>query len=166
MDRLNAPSQHPMPDDTPDPAAWRLRVDGMVRHPLSLRLDEIQALGDAEHSGQFTCERGWELGVERWQGTPLAAVLALADPEPGATALYAHAPGFRSLVPLEAVPGAILAYRLNGHQLTKERGAPCRLVVPDRACQLSVKWIERLELFRRGHDQPPGPRKPDPAAQP
>jgi DMSO/TMAO reductase YedYZ molybdopterin-dependent catalytic subunit len=161
MDRLSAPSQHPVPEGTPDPASWRLRVDGLVRRPLALDLAQLGALGEAQHRGHFTCERGWESGDACWQGPPLAPVLALAEPLPEATALYAHAPGFRSVVPLEAVPGALLALRLDGQPLTTARGAPCRLIVPDRSCQLSVKWVERLELFRRRRDQPPGPRRPE-----
>ncbi len=161
MDRLSAPSQHPIPEGTPDPSSYRLQLDGLVRRPLSMSVAEIDRLGQAEHCGQFTCREGWEVGSDCWQGPPLSAILALAGPLPEATALYAYAPGFRSLVPLESVPGALLALRLDGHPLTTARGAPCRLIVPDQVCQLSVKWIERLELFARRPDQPVGPRRPE-----
>ena len=155
------PSSHPLPEaGVPDPATWRLRVDGLVRRPTELTLDDLERLGSAAHSGQFTCVAGWSDGDARWEGTPLDVVLTLVEPLPAATALYSHAPGYRALIPLEAAHTAILATRLNGELLSSQRGAPCRLVVPDRSCQLSVKWVERLELFTRKRDQAPGPRKP------
>lgn len=158
---LQAPSQHPMPATLPDGATWRLNVDGLVTRALTLSIDDLRALPRLEHQGSFTCERGWEAGRLRWQGASLTGLLALAGPLPAATALVAHdAGGFHSLVPLDAVPQALLAYELDGQALTAERGAPCRLVVLDPACQLSMKWLERLELVQRLPDEPPGPRRP------
>ena len=157
---LRAPSQHPMPDDIPDAGAWRLRVDGLVERPLALTLEELRALPVGAHQGSYTCERGWAAGARRWSGPDLGAVLALARPLPEASAFYAEAAGFRSLVPLEATAGALLALELDGRALSPERGAPCRLVVTDPAAPLSLKWVERLELFRRAPEQPAGPPKP------
>ncbi|MGI8916868.1 MAG: molybdopterin-dependent oxidoreductase [Chloroflexota bacterium] len=157
---LNSPSQHPMPDVTPDSASWRLHVDGLVSRPLALSLEELRTLPRLEHQGSFTCERGWEAGRLRWQGASLAALLERAGPLPSATALYAYSGGFRSLVPLEAIPGAFLADALAGQALTVERGAPCRLIVVDPDSQLSLKWLERLELIQRAPEQVPGPRRP------
>jgi DMSO/TMAO reductase YedYZ molybdopterin-dependent catalytic subunit len=161
---LAAPSQHPVPDAVPDPATWRLLVDGLVARPLSMALADLQALPRLEHQGSFTCERGWEQGRTRWQGVSLAAVLALAQPLPEATAIYAHAGSFRSLVPLAALHGAFLADALDGHRLTRQRGAPCRLVVRHPSCQLSMKWVDHLELVEVSPEAPAGPRRPDPPA--
>lgn len=158
---LDAPSQHPMPDTVPEAGTWRLRLDGLVRRPLTLSPADWRTSPRLEHQGSFTCERGWEPGRARWQGVSLAAVLALAQPLPEATAIYAHAGGFRSLVPLAAVHDAFLADALDGHPLTPQRGAPCRLVVYHPACQLSMKWLDRLELIQATPEAPVGPRRPD-----
>jgi DMSO/TMAO reductase YedYZ molybdopterin-dependent catalytic subunit len=157
---LRAPSQHPLPEILPDATRWRLRVDGLVARPVALTLDELRALPRLEHQGSFTCERGWEEGALRWQGASLSAVLALAEPSAAATALYAHAGDFRSLVPLSAAPGAFLADALAGQALTVERGAPCRLIVVDPESQLSLKWVDRLELIQAAPEEPAGPRRP------
>jgi DMSO/TMAO reductase YedYZ molybdopterin-dependent catalytic subunit len=157
---LRAPSQHPLPDVLPNATQWRLRVDGLVTRPLALTLDDLRALPRLEHQGSFTCERGWEEGALRWQGAALEAVLALAEPSPAATALYAHSGDFRSLVPLSAAPGAFMAYALAGQALTVERGAPCRLIVVDPDSQLSLKWVDRLELIHAAPEEPAGPRRP------
>lgn len=160
-DALHTPSQHAIPDDVPDASDWRLCIDGLVRLPQSLSLDDLRKLPRGQHQGSFTCERGWKAGRLRWQGAALEAALALAEPLPEATALQAHAGDFHSLVPLSSVPGALLADALDGQPLTVERGAPCRLVVIDPASQLSMKWLERLELCAAGPDAPVGPRKPE-----
>lgn len=159
-DALRAPSQHPLPEVLPDTARWRLRVDGLVARPLALSLDDLRAFPRLEHQGSFTCERGWEAGQWRWQGASLAAVLELAGPLPSATALYAHSDDFRSLVPLSAAPGAFLADALAGQALTVERGAPCRLIVVDPESQLSLKWVDRLEVLHAAPEEPAGPRRP------
>lgn len=157
---LTAPSQHPLPAQTPEAATWRLRVDGLVERPLQIGLGELGQLPRLEQQGSFTCERGWEPGSRRWQGASVAALLALARPSSEATALYAYAGDFRSLVPLDAVPQAILVDQVNGQALSVERGAPCRLVVHAVSCQLSMKWLERLEVVRSSPGEPVGPRRP------
>lgn len=160
IDALNAPSQHPMPSQTPDAKIWRLKIDGKVERPLQVALGDLRELPRMEQQGSFTCERGWEPGGLHWQGASLAEVLELARPLPEATALYAYAGDFRSLVPLDAVPQAILVDQVDGQALTAERGAPCRLVVHAASCQLSMKWLERLELVRTAPAEPVGPRRP------
>jgi len=158
---VNRPSSHPLPEEgTPDPRTWSLRVDGQVTFPQLFTMDDLLRMGHVEHAGEFTCVAGWSEGDTRWEGTPLAAVLSLVQPHDSATALYSYARGYRALVPLEAARTAILATHVNGELLTMERGAPCRLIVEDETTQLSVKWIQRLELFTRRRDQEPGPRKP------
>lgn len=149
-----------MPDaGAPDPATWRLRVDGLVEQPMEFSLDDLERLGRTSHSGEFTCVAGWAEGELRWEGTPLDAVLALVQPR-DANAIYAYAPAYRALVPLATSHTAILSTRLQGERLSPERGAPCRLVVTHPSCELSMKWLERLELCASDKDEPPGPRKP------
>lgn len=161
MSDLDAPSQHPVPLATPEPSTWQLEVSGLVARPLTLSLKDLDALDDATHEGSFTCVRGWEAGLARWQGPLLSAVLAQAQVLPEADALYAYSPEFRSLVPLEAADQAILATRLDDQALNQARGAPCRLVVDHPDSQLSLKWLLKLELVKRAPDQEFGPRRPD-----
>jgi DMSO/TMAO reductase YedYZ molybdopterin-dependent catalytic subunit len=159
-DPLQAPSQHPMPSQTPDATTWRLRIDGKVERPLHVSTADLRELPRQEQQGSFTCERGWQEGRLRWQGASLASLLAQAGPFAEATALYAYAGDFRSLVPLDAVPQAILVDEVDGQALTAERGAPCRLVVHAPSCQLSMKWLERLEVVQSSPEEPVGPRRP------
>ena len=50
---------HPVPAGLGAPAAWRLRVDGLVAQPLALSLSEVDALGAQAHAADFVCDAGW-----------------------------------------------------------------------------------------------------------
>lgn len=44
-------------------------------------------------------------------------------------------------------PEVLLAYEMNGQPLTKEHGAPLRLIVPGEAGARSVKWLREIRLL-------------------
>jgi DMSO/TMAO reductase YedYZ molybdopterin-dependent catalytic subunit len=149
--RLSALPAHPLPRDLPGSADWRLRVDGLVQRPLSLGLAQIASLAPAGVAADFACEEGWGVPDLRWEGVPVATVLAQAQPRPEARWLRIGAGDFTVALPLaEALGGALLAYRINGAPLTPEHGAPLRLVAPGRECYFSVKWVDRLTLLAEG----------------
>jgi sulfite oxidase len=49
-------------------------------------------------------------------------------------------------VPLAQIPGALLAWGMNGAPLPAVHGAPVRAVVPGQIGARSVKWLTRIEL--------------------
>ncbi len=127
-----------------------LRVDGLVRRMLILRVADLQALAEQTLVDDFTCLEGWSVPGVRWHGTPLAAVLDLAQVEPGAQWVQASATErtqtFSLPLPLAEARTALLAYELNGQPLAHEHGGPLRLVVPRRKCFTSIKWLDHLEV--------------------
>lgn len=56
--------------------------------------------------------------------------------------------GFGGSVPLHVAPGSptLLADRMNGEPLTRDHGAPLRVIVPGQIGARSVKWIGRIRL--------------------
>ena len=66
----------------------------------------------------------------------MAALLGRAGVLPEACFLQVYAGDCTVLLPLEEAltGGALLARRLNGTPLTRDHGAPLRLVAPGRAC--------------------------------
>jgi DMSO/TMAO reductase YedYZ molybdopterin-dependent catalytic subunit len=99
------------------------------------------------------------VATARWTGVPLRVVLERAGLRPSTREILAagvdrgqpdDAPAalaYERGLPLDkALDGdTLLAWEMNGAPLTREHGAPLRLVVPDWYGMASVKWLTRLE---------------------
>src|SRR5260370_33254724 len=57
-----------------DPRAWRLRVDGLVRQPLELSIDDLMRLPRTSDTVKHHCVERWS-AVASWHGAPVAAVV-------------------------------------------------------------------------------------------
>jgi DMSO/TMAO reductase YedYZ molybdopterin-dependent catalytic subunit len=133
-----------------DPKTWRLRIDGLVRHPLELTYDDLLALPRAEQVSTFHCVTGWTVSNVRWAGVRFRDLLARADPLPQARAVHfvsAERPydDYLDLRQL-GLGDVMLAYELDGKPLPREHGAPARLVIPEMYGYKNVKWVERISL--------------------
>ena len=120
------------------------------------------------HSQQGTPTTGsqWGLGavgVARWRGVPLGAVLDRAgitrravDVMPEGLDATVVSDGVdqghvrRPLPVGKALDDVLLAYEMNGAPLPPDHGAPVRLVVPGWVGIASIKWLGRIEVS----DQP------------
>jgi sulfane dehydrogenase subunit SoxC len=160
-----------------DAATYRLEVDGLVRTPLSLSLDEIRARPAVETAVTMECagngrmliephvtSQPWvqeAVGTAYWRGTPLRGLLAEAGVEDGAveivfTGLDHGVEGGieqdyqRSLSLMDVHrPEVLLAYEMNGEPLLPQHGFPLRLLVPGWYGMTSVKWLGRITLVDR-----------------
>jgi len=135
-----------------DPAAYRLRVDGLVRRPVSLTLADLRALPVAEQVSDFHCVTGWSVEDVRWTGVRLRDVLAGASPLPSAGALSFVSAERRYVDSLTLdqalLPDVMLAWAMDGRPLARPHGAPLRLVVPSMYGYKSVKWVTRIVVTR------------------
>jgi sulfane dehydrogenase subunit SoxC len=160
-----------------DAATYRLEVDGLVRTPLSLSLDEIRARPAVETAVTMECagngrtliephvtSQPWvqeAVGTAYWRGTPLRGLLAEAGVEDGAveivfTGLDHGVEGGieqdyqRSLSLMDVHrPEVLLAYEMNGEPLLPQHGFPLRLLVPGWYGMTSVKWLGRISVVDR-----------------
>src|SRR5271155_1794253 len=110
----------------------------------------------------------WELGAvgnAEWTGVPLRALLERAgleddacevllegadrgtpaeEPIPPDPITYA-----RSVPRQKAVrPEVLIAYQMNGRDLTRDHGYPVRAIVPGHYGMASVKWLTRIQAVR------------------
>ena len=69
----------PMP--TFDRRSWRLRIDGLVQHPVELTYDDLLALPRAEQVSTFHCVTGWTVKDVHWAGVRFDDLLALPRSE-------------------------------------------------------------------------------------
>jgi len=132
---------------------WRLKIDGLVEHPLALSYDQLMALPRSEQVSDFHCVTGWSVKDVRWAGVRFADVLRAARPLPEAKALTfvsAERPYVDSLTLEEAYfKDAMLAYEMDGKPLSRPHGAPARVVIPEMYGYKNVKWVERISVADR-----------------
>lgn len=137
-----------MPDI--DPAAYRLRVDGLVRAPASFSLADLRSLPRAEQVSDFHCVTGWSVRDVRWAGVRISDLLDRVGAAGSAGAIRfvsAEEPYEDSLTVAQAtLPDVMLAYEMDGGALSRPHGAPLRLVMPRMYGYKSVKWVSRIEL--------------------
>jgi DMSO/TMAO reductase YedYZ molybdopterin-dependent catalytic subunit len=157
-----------------DPAAYRLRVTGLVNKPIELTLDELKKRPRTEVIAGFECGGNSNAtinrlcGNARWAGTSLNALLKDAGLKANAREIVffgadkiapaeqvTHGRGG----PLEAVnnfgrsmttedatrPEVLVCWEMNGAPLIQSHGAPVRLIVPGWYGVANVKWLSRIE---------------------
>lgn len=138
-----------------DPATWRLRIGGLVQHPISFTLDDLLALPLIEVDATLVCVHnpvgGKRVGTARWRGVPVVDLLNRAGVQPGADQLLTRSvDGFTAGVPLDLLRDdrpALVALGMNGEPLSVEHGFPARLLVPGiYGYHANTKWLAELEV--------------------
>jgi len=132
-------------------ATWSLTIDGLVERPQRLTLDDLLALPAARQVSDFHCVTGWSVDDVRWRGVRFDDLLARAGVLPDATALSfvsAEKPYVDTLTleQIRAAPDAMLALEMDGRPLTREHGAPARVVMPQMYGYKGVKWVTRITV--------------------
>jgi DMSO/TMAO reductase YedYZ molybdopterin-dependent catalytic subunit len=138
-----------------DPAAWRLRIHGRVRRPLTLTYEQLLARPMIERYITLACvsnEVGGSLiGNARWLGVPVKDLLDEVGPLDGADQVVSRSvDGFTAGTPTAVLSDgrdAMLAVGMNGEPLPVAHGFPVRMVVPGLYGYVSAtKWLAELEL--------------------
>jgi DMSO/TMAO reductase YedYZ molybdopterin-dependent catalytic subunit len=130
-------------------ADWRLVVDGLVTHPLTLSIADLRALAVRSQITEIACEEGWSY-IAEWIGTPLSLVLREAGVKPEAryVAYFCVQNGLWDSVDIAEAnhPGTILAWGMNGGDLPVDYGGPLRIRFPRQIGYKSLKFLTRLTL--------------------
>ncbi len=135
-----------------DPAAFRLRIDGLVERPVTYTLDDLRGLGLVEQVSDFHCVTGWSVYDVHWRGLRLQRLLEEAGPLEGAAWLrfVSDEVPYDDILTLDQafLPDVMLALDMDGVPLRREHGAPARIVMPQMYGYKSVKWVSRIEVRR------------------
>jgi DMSO/TMAO reductase YedYZ molybdopterin-dependent catalytic subunit len=127
-----------------DGAAWRFHVDGLVRTPLALSLDDFARMPRVTYTVKHHCVEGWS-AIATWHGTPVSAVVARCQPLPAAKYIM-----FRSFdsdysngwdLASAMHPQTILAHGMNDNPLPPAHGAPLRLYSPTKLGYKMTKYL-------------------------
>ncbi len=161
-----------------NPQGWMLTIDGEVRQPLKLSLEELMQMPSATYQACIECGgngranfnppvRGnpWDrgaIGCSEWKGVPLRDLLQRAGLKDNAV-YTAHegedppigaAPPFSRGIPIDKAMEAhtLVAYQMNGEPLHAMNGYPVRVVVPGWIGSASQKWLTGIRIRDEVHD--------------
>jgi DMSO/TMAO reductase YedYZ molybdopterin-dependent catalytic subunit len=142
-----------------------IKVGGLVQEPVNLTLDDLQkaakpmGLHLMECSGNARATRFALLSVADWTGVPLSDLLAARikpktnrvmvsgfDQYP--TKSVTSVPGADWIFTLEQLNStkAFLATQMNTRPLTRDHGAPVRLLVPGWYGCACIKWVNAISF--------------------
>jgi DMSO/TMAO reductase YedYZ molybdopterin-dependent catalytic subunit len=128
----------------PDPAAWRLVVDGLVERPLSLSLDDLIAMPRVSYTVKHHCVEGWS-AIASWHGVPVSAIVERCRPRRDARFIEftSFDAGYWNGWDLASAmhPQTILAYGMNDNPLSGMHGAPLRLYAPTKLGYKMTKYL-------------------------
>ncbi len=157
---------------------WKLTVDGEVRNPITMTLDELKRA--PKHTIAVTLECAgngraffdppvpgiqWEkgaVGTARFTGARLADVLKKAGVKDtgkyvvmnGADKPIGKMPDLIRNVPMAKAlnPDTILAYEMNGEPIPILHGFPLRAIIPGWEGAYSVKWLTNVQVIDKEYD--------------
>ncbi len=149
---------------------WQVEVTGLVKKPQTFDIDDfVQRMPLEERLYRHRCVEAWSMTVP-WTGFPIKAFIDLVEPQASAKFMRMVTfnkpdeavgmeddsypwPYFEGLTMAEATNElAFFVTGIYGHELTKQHGAPLRLVTPWKYGYKSIKSIVRVEFLDQ---QPP-----------
>lgn len=146
--------------------AWQIRLGGLVDKTVTLSLEDLKkgarptGLHLMECSGNARATRFGMISVADWSGAPMSNLLELCKSKQQATRVVVSGFDSYSARSATSIPGAdwvftleqlkaskaFLATEMNGQPLSKDHGAPVRLIVPGWYGCASIKWVNALTL--------------------
>jgi len=126
-----------------DPVAYRLKVSGLVDHPLTLSMDDLCTMPKVTQKVTCSC-KGYFDDTTVYSGVPLAYVLGQAGVQKTATTVYLVASeNYSSYLTLAdaLLPENFLAYQWKDQPLPALHGYPVRAVIPSYG---GYKWTKYL----------------------
>ncbi len=139
-------------------ANWRLKIDGLVERPQELSLADLKKLPARSQITRHDCVEGWS-AIGKWTGVPLGDLLAVVGLKPSARFAVFHCADelertldgsgryYESIDLIDAFhPQTILAYAMNGEDLSVGHGAPLRLRVERQLGYKHAKYLMRIEM--------------------
>lgn len=135
------------PETPPD---YHLVVDGLVDKPLSLTVDDLEAMPPTKLERDFQCVTGWRVPDVHWTGVQLGHLLDRAGVAPEGKALFFESfDGVytESLTMDQArLPDVIVAYQMLGGPVARPHGGPVRLYIPEMYGYKSIKWLSKISV--------------------
>jgi len=142
---------------------WTIKVGGLVQEPVNLTLEDLEKSAKPlgmhlmECSGNARATRFGLLSVGDWTGVPISDLLATRT-KPRTDRVMVSGFDQYTMKSATSIPGAdwiftleelhsakaFLATEMNGRPLTRDHGAPVRLVAPGWYGCTCIKWVKAI----------------------
>jgi len=150
----------------PDAGGWKIAVHGLVAAKKNVGMEELHAMEKPlglhlmECAGNTRAAHFGMISVGEWRGVPVTDLLAALQPSGAArrvlisgfdkyvTNSVTSTPGASWIFTLDELKlaGAFLATQLDGMPLSRDHGAPVRLVVPGWYGCTCIKWVDEIRF--------------------
>jgi DMSO/TMAO reductase YedYZ molybdopterin-dependent catalytic subunit len=145
---------------------WEIRLGGLIESPFPIKMADLQkmslpmGLHLMECAGNVRSVHFGMISVASWKGALLADVLEKAKAKPDARRVLISGFDTYAAKSASSIPGAswvfnaeelkkagaFLATEMNGSPLTRDHGAPVRLVVPGWYGCTCIKWVNAINF--------------------
>lgn len=129
---------------------WTLDLGGLVETPRTLSWAEFQALPQVEDTSDFHCVTTWSKFDCRWKGVAFTTLYELVRPKAEAAfVFFTSHDGYSTNVPLEKCldDDVLVATHFDGKPLTREHGAPARVIIPKLYAWKGAKFLKGIEFL-------------------
>jgi DMSO/TMAO reductase YedYZ molybdopterin-dependent catalytic subunit len=137
------------PEDTGD--SWRLTLTSTASGagaPFTLTRTQLLAMPQATASLAINCVEGWSTGNQTWTGVRLSDLARLSGAENAASVLVQSLQqhGGHAILSAGQImnPDSLLAFRVNGAELSADHGYPARVILPGSPGVHNIKWVTKM----------------------
>ena len=131
-----------------EPSIYRLKVTGLVDHPLNLTLDQLRCMPKMTAKNNMTCPGEFE-DVTTFSGVPFQYLMGLAGLQKGAKAVSMYgADQFKAYQSLDNAMQQYnyIAYQWQDQPLPILHGFPVRAVIATTDGYAWVKWLLEIQV--------------------
>ena len=129
---------------------WTLEVSGEgVENPLSINYDTFFELPQTRVGCDIHCVTSWSKFGMNWEGVRFLDLMDRARPNDKARYVVMECEeGWTTSLPMEDLmrEDVLLAYRVDGQDLTTAHGGPVRMLIPHKYFYKSAKWLRGLRI--------------------
>jgi len=135
-----------------DTSKYKLKVGGLVDTPTTYSYADLRAMEPTNLTRDFQCVTGWRVSDVKWRGVKLRDLLDTVGVAEGARAVrfYSFDGAYSESLTLEQARrnDVMVAYELEGKELSAAHGGPVRLYVAPMYGYKSIKWLGGIELVK------------------
>ena len=131
---------------------WRLAVGGFVANPIEWTWQDFLAQPQTRLVTDFHCVTTWSTFDNEWDGVTFRHLMSVVRPLSSAKfVLFSSYDDYTTNLPLEACDDddALLVHGWNGKPLTRDHGAPVRMLIPKRYAWKGATWIKTITFSDR-----------------